>query len=709
MNNAEVANVLEQTALLLEYKSKSFSYLVNDLLNISELTNRLEVPLELFYNEPNSTVNRHELERLTQYWFNTYSPEATRIFQEVVLTHSSRLLEQLRQELSPSVIELLQIRSLNVFLIDILRERLSIKSISDLKRACIERFLSQSGNCSEDEELNILEDILFLEETAFRKKNVGNVSIEPTDAEVIYSIETKTPRTTDPNTIFWANANALADYIIEELSRLYRRSVKQPTVNNVVFSETFDSVKKQTLGLLGKIKLLFFSYNNKQNVIYNEEAPRFFSQQSISSNIETNLYSDDLPFTIEKVGSIRRGQDAVNRLDFLIKSNNNVEIFECIKNASFVKEILYEGTRLISVRLQTTSFVLPFNNRPTPELELNFYIISEFIYGTYRVLLTSSPQHWRELQKRASQKGYNLTTLGLYKGVRRISSRTENKLYHLLDLPIIPEELREGVSEWDWIKSGTPDLISITDIKGDMHMHSTFTDGSGSVEEMAIAARGLGLSYIALTDHTQNVCTVGGMNDIEFLRYWDYIDEFNDKLRREGILFRVLKGVEVDILENGGLDLTDETLSHADWVIASIHFGKRQARSRIHARYMDAFKNPYVDVIAHPTGRMIGIEDEIDVDIDFLCENARKYQKCLELNSQPRRLDLKLDYLRIAQKAEIPIVISTDSHSPEQLSYLQYGVQQAFRAGLTRWDVLNTLSAEQLLERRRQMRESANY
>lgn len=694
MNNTQVAEILEQTACLLEYR-KGLSYLVNEFFDAAERIKTLEVPLEVFAETVNQKQTSSVLDQTVRYWFDRFSPDLLWSLQEVILTGTSNLREHLLREVSPSVVEMIRLKSLPISSIDFIRNQLKIRNVALLKQACNERFLSKTGRFSEQNELDILEEIVKLEQDDSNSIN-GIVS----DQEVFDSLEDLQPDVDDPSVMFWANANALADFILITLQAPFKASIKQ-TLVDIVSNETISAVKTQAKGALEKVKRFFTP---------REYLSRKQDQSSIEENLRLKAFSEsdanyistsNQPLLLEKVGAVRRGQESITRLDFLINSNDHKTVFERIKKERFVKDVLFEGNRLLTVVLQSDVFLMPFNNRPTPEVILNFYVASEFVYGTYRVLLTSAPSHWKELERRASLRGYHLTSFGLYEGPKRISSRTEDRLYDLLSLPNIPIELRAGNTEWAWIDSGTPELIGIEDLQGDMHMHTTFTDGTGDVEETVEFARSLDLSYIALTDHTKNVASVGGMNDSEFLRYWDYIDDFNERLRIRGVNFHVLKGAEVDILEDGGLDLEDETLSHADWIVASIHFGKRQNQRQIHSRYMDAFTNPYVDVIAHPTGRMIGMESEIDVDIDFLCENAKKYGKCLELNSQPRRLDLKADYLRIAKKYEVPIVISTDAHAPEQLTYLRYGALQAYRAGLTRNDVLNAWPLEELLKRRK--------
>lgn len=705
MNNTQVSRTLEQTARLLEYRD-GFSYLVDELYQVAKQAEFLDVPLEVF-NAVVKEKDKYELDQMLNYWFRNYSSETLWNLREIIVSGTSPLREQILSELSPSTVGLLNLRTLSFQLIDLLRGRFNIKNVSTLKKACVDRFLSESGVISEQEELDLLEEIVLQEELNSSKENDEQL----TDQKTLDSIEGSLDDVGETHTIFWPNANALAEYILQELREPFKSTIKD-AVSGIVSSETIDSAKDQVLSALGKVKR-FFLPRNAPGFAHSrlEEKERIREQSLRRASPETDSSFAALsnqPLQVETVGSISRGQDTINRLDFLVRTDRPEIAFERIKKSFFVKEILREEKRFLVVSLRSNSFVMPFDNQPTPEIELFFYVASDFVYGVYEVLLTSTKGHWNELCRRASLRGYKLFPLGLYNGTQRISSRTSERLYERLGLPFIPAELREDRVEWNWIDRGMPRLISIADLQGDLHMHTTFTDGTGSIEEMVAVARELGLSYIAMTDHTKNVASVGGMNDAEILRYWDYIDNLNQKLNFEEGSFRVLKGVEVDVLENGGLDLENETLAQADWVVASIHFGKRQSKEKIHSRYMDAFMNPHVDVIAHPTGRMIGIEDAMEVDIEFLCQNAKKYGKCLELNSQPRRLDLNSNALTLAQAYGVPIVISTDAHAPEQLTYLQFGILQAYRAGLTSDDVLNTLSVEKLLEQRTAMKRKYN-
>jgi DNA polymerase (family 10) len=271
----------------------------------------------------------------------------------------------------------------------------------------------------------------------------------------------------------------------------------------------------------------------------------------------------------------------------------------------------------------------------------------------------------------------------------RVAGTTEEEVYQTLGLPCFPPELREGRSEFEWAEQGElPRLIELEELKGDLHMHTTATDGKASLREMVDAARDRGLEYIAITDHSRRVSMAQGLDPKRLLEQWRDIDRLQEEIGDE---IQILKGIECDILEAGGMDLPDDVLAQADWVLGSIHYGQKQSRQQITDRILGALENPFVTAIAHPTGRLLLERDAYEVDLDAVFATAKKHHKFLELNANPARLDLN-DVLCAAAKAHrIPIVISTDAHSIAGLDVMRYGVLQARRAGLTKKDVVNTL------------------
>ena len=278
----------------------------------------------------------------------------------------------------------------------------------------------------------------------------------------------------------------------------------------------------------------------------------------------------------------------------------------------------------------------------------------------------------------------------------RLGGRTEDELYASIGLPWIPPELREDRHEFEWAEQGKlPELITADQVCGDLHMHTNATDGTATLREMADAALARDLSYIAITDHSQRVSMARGLDAKRLRAQWELIDE----LRKEyaGRLV-ILKGIECDILEGGGMDLPDDCLAEADWVLASVHYGQRQPRSQITDRILGAIENPHVDCIAHPTGRLINRREAYDVDLDAVMQATVLNRKMLELNANPARLDLNDIHLAAAKRLGIPIVINTDAHSTDGLSVMRYGIMQVRRAGLTANDIANTKPLESFME-----------
>jgi DNA polymerase (family 10) len=260
-------------------------------------------------------------------------------------------------------------------------------------------------------------------------------------------------------------------------------------------------------------------------------------------------------------------------------------------------------------------------------------------------------------------------------------------VYATLDLPWFPPEIREAREEFAWAAAGKlPNLIELTDLRGDLHMHTTASDGKASLREMAVAAKQRGLEYIAITDHSPRVSMARGLDATRLREQWRQIDELN----RDFDDFTVLKGIECDILEKGGMDLPDDVLAEADWVVASIHYGQQQSREQITDRILGALENKHVSIIAHPTGRLIGRREPYAVDLDQVFAAAARCSKMLEINANPARLDLDDVACAAAKRHGVPIVISSDAHSIGGLDVLRYGVLQARRGGLTAKDVANT-------------------
>ncbi len=388
---------------------------------------------------------------------------------------------------------------------------------------------------------------------------------------------------------------------------------------------------------------------------------------------------------VEAAGSYRRGRETVGDIDLLAITHDPAAVMERFAQYPTVQEVLARGDTKMSVR---TSLGLQIDLRVVPAES----------FGAALQYFTGSKEHNVELRGRAKQRGLKVNEYGVFQitdeGERYVAGATEEEVYEALGLPWFPPELREGRQEFKWADEGRlPELVELADIIGDLHMHTNETDGKATLEEMIAACRARGLKYIAITDHSQRVSMARGLNPDRLRAQWKRIDELRKQLDDD---FIVLKGIECDILEKGGMDLPDDVLAEADWVLASVHYGQKQSRQQITERILEAIEHPYVSAIAHPTGRLINRRDPYDVDLDAVFRAAQKHRKLLELNANPARLDLNDIHCAIAQQYGIPIVINTDAHSVDQLDMMRYGVIQARRGGLEREHVANTRSWPEL-------------
>lgn len=388
---------------------------------------------------------------------------------------------------------------------------------------------------------------------------------------------------------------------------------------------------------------------------------------------------------LEFAGSYRRGRDTVGDLDALVISTDPHPVMDRLAEFAEVAETIGRGETKMSVRLKSG-------------FQVDLRVVPRESFGAAWQYFTGSKEHNVVLRGRAKQQGLKVNEYGVFRLAgeqeQYVAGADEVEVYATLGLPWIPPELREARHEFEWADAqALPDLITERDIVGDLHMHTTETDGLASLEEMVAAAQDRGLEYVAITDHSQRVTMARGLDASRLLRQWAEIDRLNTRL---GSSFRVLKGIEVDILEKGGLDLPDEVLAQADWVVASVHYGQRQPLEQITNRIVDALANPHVDAIAHPTGRLLNRREPYAVDLDAVLRAAHLHGKILELNAHPSRLDLDDVQCAAAKTLGVPIVISTDAHSVEGLGVMRYGVLQARRAGLTRADVANTRSWTEL-------------
>jgi DNA polymerase (family 10) len=382
-------------------------------------------------------------------------------------------------------------------------------------------------------------------------------------------------------------------------------------------------------------------------------------------------------------GSYRRGKETVGDLDVLVTADDIATVMDRFAAYPDVGDVIARGDTKMSVRLENG-------------FQVDLRVVADKSFGAALQYFTGSKEHNVMLRGRAKQQGMKVNEYGIFQGKqdKYVAGRTEKEVYAKLGLPLIPPELREGRQEFEWAERGDlPELVELDDIRGDLHMHTSATDGTATISEMVAAAKQRGLSYVAITDHSRRVSMARGLDPKRLLRQWKEIDQLNG--REEG-KFVILKGIECDILEHGGMDLPDDVLCQADWVLASVHYGQRQSQQQITERILGAIENRAVTAIAHPTGRLLNRREAYQVDLDQVFQAARKHHKLLELNANPLRLDLNDVHCAAAKRHGIHIVINTDAHSPDGLDVMRYGVQQARRAGLTKHDVANTKTWNQL-------------
>jgi DNA polymerase (family X) len=379
---------------------------------------------------------------------------------------------------------------------------------------------------------------------------------------------------------------------------------------------------------------------------------------------------------ISPAGSFRRRKESVGDLDLLVTSDDHAVAMDALRGHELVEQELTRGDTKQRVRLHGG-------------LEMDLRVVPEESYGAALQYFTGSKEHNIVMRRRAQERGLKLNEYGVFRGDESIAGASEEEVYRALDLPWIPPELREDRGEFERAEADElPDLIELDDIVGDLHMHTTATDGTATIEEMIAAARQRGRKYIAITDHSQRVSMANGLDADRLREHWKNIRSIAEITK--GI--HVLCGIECDILEDATLDLPDDVLAEADWVLAVLHYGLKQDKQQIHKRLMAAIRNPHVSAIGHPTGRLIGKRPGAEMDMQEILKAAADHHVLMEINAHPSRLDLTDVHAAAARDLGIPIVINTDAHSTGGMDVMKYGVDQARRAGLTKQDVANSWS-----------------
>ncbi|MEJ2624245.1 MAG: DNA polymerase/3'-5' exonuclease PolX [Pseudolabrys sp.] len=379
-------------------------------------------------------------------------------------------------------------------------------------------------------------------------------------------------------------------------------------------------------------------------------------------------------------GSYRRRRDTVGDLDILVTSKHVAKVGDRLTQYDNVANVVSHGPTRSTVILRSG-------------IQVDLRAVDEKCYGAALMYFTGSKAHNIALRNIAVARKWKLNEYGLFSGNRRIAGATEEEIYKKLGLKYVEPEMREDRGEIALAKAGKlPKLVTVADIRGDLHCHSTWTDGTAPIEEMAQAAQARGYRYMALTDHSKRVTMAHGLDAARLSRQGREIDKLNAKFKN----FTILKGIEVDILKDGTLDLPDCALAKLDVVVASVHsFFDLPAEAQTE-RVIKAMRNKHVHIIGHPTGRLIGSRAPYAIDMDKVTSAACDLGCFLEINAQPERLDLNDIHAHMAKTKGVKLAVSTDSHATSSFGYIRFGIDQARRAWLAAGDVINARSLTEL-------------
>ena len=401
-------------------------------------------------------------------------------------------------------------------------------------------------------------------------------------------------------------------------------------------------------------------------------------------------YAEPLRKYLEKIsgvsqvilaGSYRRFKETVGDIDILVTAGNTENVMDRFVAYDEVKDVMAKGSTRATVILKSG-------------LQVDVRVVNEDCFGAALQYFTGSKAHNIEIRRLAQERRLKISEYGVFKGDKRIAGDTEESVYRSVGLPWIPPELRENRGEIEAARAGKlPKLVEFADLKGDLHAHTKATDGHHTLREMADAARQHGFEYLAVTEHSRRLTVAHGLDPQQLRRQMNEIDKLNGQLKN----ITLLKGIEVDILEDGALDLPDDVLSECDLVVGAVHSKFNLARAKQTERILRAMDHPHFTILAHPTGRLLNTREPYDVDMLKIIRRARERGCFLELNAHPERLDLLDIYCQMARDEEVLVAISSDAHSTQDFDNLVYGVGQARRGWLEKKDVLNTRSLKLLM------------
>jgi len=440
----------------------------------------------------------------------------------------------------------------------------------------------------------------------------------------------------------------------------------------------------------GKIqKLPGFGLKTEQNILHGIEFAKKSGGRWLLGTIYP--YMEEIVATLKDskllkeavaAGSIRRMKETIGDVDILVTTKKPKEIIEYFLSRVKYSKLWGKGPTKVSLRT-------------LQGFDIDVRVLDEEVFGAGLQYFTGSKEHNVKLRTHAIQKGYKLSEYGLFKGKKRIACKTEEEVYKALGMPYIEPEMREDAGEIEAALAGNlPNVLPYDSLRGDLQIQTDWSDGNNSIEEMAREARAQGLEYIAITDHTRDLAMTGGSDEKKLLRQMAAIDKLNKKL--SGI--RILKGAEVNIRRDGTLDVANGVLAKLDVVGVSVHSLFKMTQKDMTERIMRAMKNPHVDIVFHPTGRLIHKREPYALDMDALIGEAKKTGVVLEVNASPLRLDLKDTDIKKAVDAGVKLVIDSDSHKKEHIKFLKFGIAQARRGWAEKKDILNTLPLGQLLD-----------
>ena len=400
---------------------------------------------------------------------------------------------------------------------------------------------------------------------------------------------------------------------------------------------------------------------------------------------------------ISVAGSVRRQKETIGDVDILITSKNPGKIMDFFVSLPNVIKVWGKGATKSSVRMKDG-------------FDTDLRVVPEKSYGSALQYFTGSKEHNIVTRRIAMDKGLKLNEYGVFRGSKMIAGKTEKEVYKAIGLSWIPPEIRENEGEIEAVLKGElPKIIDCKDIRGDLHCHSNWNGGANPIAEMAKAAQKRGYEYIGISDHTKFLRIEHGLNERQLSQQRKEINKINKKFQvppsgesacghPAGFKFQVLQGCEANIMNDGSIDIKEEALKKLDFVIAGIHSSFKMEKEKMTERIIRAMKNPNVDIISHPTGRIIQRRDEYQIDFDKILRAAKETNTILEINSYPERLDLKDSYIRRAKRAGVKMVINTDSHHKDQLRFIEFGIAQARRGWAEKKDIINTQPLNKLLK-----------